>query len=238
MRGPFQSIAGVAAAAGLLLFAAGAEAGISSISAHGQTYSVTDRIPVFVDSSAKTSIIVKGEYMDLCIGAESNDSSFTVDIGQRVGGSNSSVEILVGAGSASDGDNATITINFAMGEETFKIKSYRTTITGYADGSSRSCYVGETFTLKVIGSVTHLVIGPAGAMLDVADGRYDLGGKLATSTANSARFPLKCTAVGNFSVDRSWFRDFRLTGPPGPAIVRGSATFTVTVNPAPPPTKL
>lgn len=236
-RSSFPSIAGAVATVGLLLLAAGAEAGISSIVAHGKSYSASAEIPVFVDTLATNSIVVKGQFMDLCTGVQSSDSSFTAGIGRRVGGSNSSVEIIVGAGSAPDDDDSTITIKFLAGQETFKIRSFKTKITGYVGGSSLSCRVGDTITLDVRGNVAHLVTGTAGAMLDVADNRYDVGSRLASSTADSAKFPLKCTAEGQFTVSRSWFRDDRVASPVGEAMARGLPTLTVTVNPAPVPLK-
>lgn len=253
IRIPFRSVAALTAAtAGLLLFATVAEAGISSILAHGATFSKSDTIPVFVDSSVtgavagpwENSILIKGEFMDLATGVESSDSSFTVRTGRRFRGSNSALEILVGAGSAPDQDDSTIHIKFVSGEETFRIKSFKTRvgalyIHGQEGKTAPACQVGENVSIMVHGEgMANLVIGAAATMLDVADKRFDLGTKLPSTVPSTARFSLKCTAEGRFTIDRTWFKDSRLPSPAGDAMVRGSATLTVTVTPAPPPIKL
>lgn len=254
IRMPFRSVVALTATtAGLLLFATGAEAGISSIHAHGATFSQGDTIPVFVESSVtgavagpwENSILIKGEFMDLATGVESSDSSFRVRTGRRFRGSNSALEILVGAGSAPDQDDSTIHIKFVSGEETFRIKSFKTRvgalyIHGQEGKTAPTCQVGENVSIMVHGEgMANLVIGAAGTMLDVANNRYDLGTKLPSTIPDAARFGLKCTAEGWFMVDRTWFKDSRLSSPAGDAMVRGSATpLTVTVAPAPPPIKV
>jgi hypothetical protein len=165
----------------------------------------------------------------------------SVRTGQRSGGSNTSLEILVGAGSAADQGGSTIHIKFVSGEETFKIKAFKTRVNALEirDKPTPTCQVGKNVVLTVSGEgMANLVIGAAGAMLDAADGRYDLTGKLPQSTTHAARFGLKCTAEGQFTVDRQWFKDSRVSSPAGEAMVRGSATLRVTVTPAPPPAKL
>lgn len=214
--------------------AVSAQAGISSISAHGGTFSPGDVIPVFVDGAgARNSITVKGQYMDLCTGVVSNDSSFSPAIGRRIGGSGSSVEILINANSAPDLDAATITIKFAMGQETFRVKAFKTQITSLLlrGRAPARCRVGEIVTLEARGTVANLVKGVGGAMLDVADGRYSLLEKQSSSTSTLANFSLRCTATGQFVVKRTWFKDARVSGAVGDAMVRGAATLTVTVDP-------
>lgn len=227
-----STVRGVLAVAAFLL-GASAEAGITSISAHDDTFSPGATVPVFVDSGAKSSIMVKGPAMDLCTGVESNDHSFTVSIGRRILGGNSAVEILVGAGSAPDGDGATISIKFAVGQETFKVKAFKSKVTGYAflGKPALTCEVGESVTLEVKGDVASLDKGVAGAMLDVADNRYELGSRMPSSTSTSARFPLKCTATGSFQVKPQWFKDGRVGNPAGDRMVRGTETASVTVTP-------
>jgi hypothetical protein len=221
----------VVVAAFVLCLAFEARAGISSITAHGTTYTPDERVPLFVDSSAKNSVMVKGQFMDLCTGVESNDGRFVPSIGRRIAGSNSAVEILINAGNAPDLDGATITIKFAVGEETFRVKAFKSRVTGFdLNGrTNATCSVGSSVTLEVQGDVANVTKGIAGTMLDVADNRYEIGAKLATSTATSARFPLKCTAPGTFTVSRSWFKDARVSGTAADSMVRGSATYSVTV---------
>jgi hypothetical protein len=151
-------------------------------------------------------------------------------------GSNSSVEIKIDASSAPDADGATIHIKFAAGEETFKVKAFKTRITGFdLNGrTSASCVVGETVLLEVQGSVEFLGKSTAGAMIDVADARFELGAKDPTSTPGGARFPLKCTAEGTFTVKKDWFKDTRVRNDAADEMVRGSATFAVTVHARPP----
>jgi hypothetical protein len=240
---PFRSI--VALTAGLLLFAPGAEASISSIRAHNVTFSPGDTFPVFVDVSVDNSITVKGEFMDLATGVESSDSSFSVGTGQRIPGSNSSLEILVGAGSAPDQNGSTIHVKFLIGEETFTIKAFKTSVTtlrlGVAGeiGGNPTCEVGDTISIIAQGlGGDNLVIGAAGTMLDVSNNRYDFLNRTPTTFDNVTRFVYKCTAEGSFTVDRTWFKDSRLSSPAGDAMVRGSATLTVTVKGVPPPTKV
>ena len=236
----------VAVTVGLLLFATGAEASISSIRAHNVTFSPGDTIPVFVDPGADNSIKVVGEFMDLATGVESSNSSFTVRRGQRIHGSNSSIEILVGGGFTSpDQGLSTIHVKFAIGEETFKIKAFKTRVTtlgfgtGFEVGGNPTCEVGQTISIIAQGGgMDYLVIGAAGAILDVADDRFDFLNKASTNIANATRFVFKCTAEGSFTVDRTWFKDSRLTNLAGDAMVRGSATLRVTVKRASPPTKV
>lgn len=209
-----------------------ARAGISSIVAHGATFQPGDTIPLFVESGTKNSIMVKGQFMDLCTGVESSDSSFSPSIGRRVVGSNSAVEILVGAGSAPDADGGTIHIKFAMGEETFKVKAFRTKVTSFEiEGHGSSCTEGQLVVLVARGEVENLTVGASGAMLDAANPRYDVAEKLSVSTPSAAKFALTCTDAGTFTVNRQWFKDARVSGVAGETMTRGSATLTVTVNP-------
>jgi hypothetical protein len=221
----------------LLLLPSRAEAGISSIAVHGETYSSSDTIPVFVDSSTKNAIIVKGQFMDLCTGVESTSSSFAASIGRRFIGSNSGVEILVGAGSASDLATSTIKIKFAVGEETFKVKAFKIKVTRFAlEGGATTCPRTRDATLVVSGTnMNNLVISVAGAMLDVIEEHVDIKEKLSSSDTE-ARFKLTCTAEGTFSVRRFWFADGRVPDHPEAkqAMVRGFDTpFVVTVTPTP-----
>jgi hypothetical protein len=217
----------------LLLTAAVAEAGISSIVAHGDSFSPGATIPVFVDT-ARNSITVRGSLMDTCIGVESSDGSFSASIGRRVAGSNSSVEILVGAGSAPDQDGATIHIKFVLGEETFRVRAFKTRVDSmflFGAKGVPSCKAGETVMLVVRGEgMDHLAFGTAGAMLDVADNRFRLQGSTGTPTSGLAQFVVQCTAVGQFTARDDWFRDSRLSGPSADAMVRGAASLTVTVE--------
>lgn len=229
-------IARFALAVALIVATAPMHAGISSISAHGASFSPGDVIPVFVDvAGARNSITVKGQYMDLCTGVSSNDGSFSPSIGRRIGGSNSSVEILVGANAAPDQDAATITIHFAMGQETFRVRAFKTQVTSLVlrGRAQPRCTVGETVTLEARGTVGSLVKGVGGTMLDVADGRYTLQEKQSSSTDDQANFSLRCTATGQFTISRSWFKDSRVSGAAGDAMARGTATLAVTVDPAP-----
>lgn len=220
----------------LLTIAVPAQAGITSIAAHGATFSPGTVIPVFVDpTGARSSIIVYGQYMDLATGVSSNDSSFTPATGRRIGGSNTSLEVLINANAAPDQDAATITIHFVSGEETFRVRAFRNVITSLVirGRAPARCTVGEEVTMEVRGSVENVIKGVGGAMLDVADNRYRLLEKLSSSTGAQANFSLRCTETGQFTVSRTWFKDARLTGAVGDAMVRGVATLTVTVDPAP-----
>lgn len=211
----------------LLLAAAAAEAGITSLAAHGETYAPGAVIPLFVDS-AKNAIMVRGPLMDTCIAVESSDSSFNASIGRRIVGSNSAVEILVGAASAPDQDGATIHIKFVIGEETFRVKAFKTHVDSLT--ILPSCKVGEAIKLVVNGSgMDHLATGTSGAMLDVADPRFRLAGATGTPTSTRAEFVVECTATGTFMARHEWFRDSRLAGAAADAMVRGSATATVAV---------
>src|SRR5688572_22596746 len=118
-----STLAAAAATAGLLPFATGAQAGITSIVAHSVTYTPGGVIPVVADATVQNSVVVKGQWMDLATGVESSDSSFTVKTGRRTGGSDTSLEILVGAGAASDLARSTIHIKFVSGQETFTIEA-------------------------------------------------------------------------------------------------------------------
>ena len=91
--------------------------------------------------------------------------------------------------------------------------------------------VGGTISIIAQGlSGDHLAIGTAGTMLDVANGRYDFLNTLPAAFPNATRFVYRCTAEGPFTVDRTWFKDSRLSSPVGDAMVRGSGT-TLTVEP-------
>jgi hypothetical protein len=213
----------------LLLSSTAASAGISSISAYGETFSPGTTIPLFVDSG-DISIMLKGQFMDLATGVESSDSSFRVRIGRRIMGANSALEVFVDSSSAPDADGSTITIHFAAGQETFRVKSFKTNINDLRleKAAFATCFLNESVVLKVSGDVGHLMISTAGAMLDVADNHYDLDGQGPTSD-HSALFMLKCTALGQFTVKPSWFRDSRVSSPTGDKMVRGTKTFTINV---------
>lgn len=219
-----------------LMIAAPAQGGITSMFAHGVTFNPGTVVPVFVDpAGARSSIIVYGQYMDLATGVSSNDSSFTPATGRRTGGSNTSLEVLINANAAPDQDAATITIHFVSGEETFRVRAFRNVITSLVirGRAQARCTVGEEVTLEARGSVENVGFGVGGTMLDVADSRYRLLGKLSSSTGVQANFSLRCTGTGQFTISRSWFKDSRLTGAVGDAMVRGQSTLTVTVDPAP-----
>ncbi|MEO8035287.1 MAG: hypothetical protein ABI837_12705, partial [Acidobacteriota bacterium] len=185
----------------------------------------------FVDSGPDISLMVKGTFMDLATGVESSDSSFGVRIGRRIMGANSALEVLVGAASAPDGDGATITIKFVAGQETFRIKAFKTNINDYHldQAAFSSCFLNQTVVLRVSGDVGHLAMSTGGAMLDVADNHYDIDSQ-GPGTEHTAKFMLKCTALGEFVVKPSWFRDSRLSSPLGDKMVRGTKTFTITVR--------
>lgn len=223
-------------AVAFLAIALPARGGINSISAHGATFSADDLIPVFVDSAgARSSIVVYGQYMDLSTGVSSNDSSFVPATGRRIGGSNTSLEVLVNANAAPDQDAATITIHFVSGAETFRVRAFKNQITSIVVRGRvpARCTVGETVTLEVRGTVRNVVKGVGGTMLDVADSRYSLLEKLSSSTDTQANFSLRCTATGQFTISRTSFKDSRVTGAVADAMVRGSGSVTVTVDPAP-----
>ena len=225
----------------LFLCATAAMAEIKEIRAHGDTFEPGMTIPLFVHSGTKNSIVVKGPFMDFSTGVESSDPSFSVSIDRRIGGSNSALVILVGADSAPDEDGATIHIKFVSGEETFKVKAFKSQITGIniLGKTSPNCKVGETVNLAVTGvGMNTLTSGINGKMLDVVDGHYDLREKFTSSRPNTqANFKLKCTAEGTFIVRPAWFKDSRATKNAGEAMVRGSSTLTVRVNPADPAPK-
>jgi hypothetical protein len=223
-----------------LLLASGPVAfgGISKIFAHGDEFSASDTIPVFVDT-VRNSIRVKGQFMDLCTDVDSNDPSFVVNIGDRVRGPNSSVEILVAAKDAPDLDDATITIKFLSGQETFKIKAYKTAFQKMEvleKGSSPTCRVGETIILSIEGvGLDHVYLSATARMMEIADRaeggpHYDPG----TWTAGATRATLRiaCKAVGAFSIVREWFWDERLrqyVGAPT-KMIRGSAPTKIRVT--------
>ena len=236
-----RSMFRVVIAVTLFLCATAAMAEIKEIRAHGDTFDPGMTIPLFVDSGTKNSIVVKGPFMDLSTGVESSDASFSVSIGRRVFGSNSAVEILVGADSAPDEDGSTIHIKFVSGEETFKVKAFKSKITSIniLGKTSPNCKVGETVNLAVTGvGMNTLKAGIGGTMLDYIDAHYDLREKFTSNTLNTqANFKLKCTSEGTFIVKPTWFKDSRVTKNAGEAMVRGSSTLTVRVNPADPAPK-
>ncbi len=212
------------------LLAAEASAGISEISAHGKTFTASATIPVFVDSSATNSIMVKGQFMDLATGVSSTGSGFTPSIGRRIMGGNSAIEIKVGvASSNSDGDEATIKIHFVSGEERVRVKAYKTKITKFSLHPARpdnKYTAGETVTLVVDGEgVDHIDTGgPAAAMLAAAAGGiYSVTGPVSTgSSSTRAAFDIKLLKAGSIPVTSQWFRDSRPGTPAGEAMVRGN----------------
>ncbi len=229
-----------------LLVPVSASAGISKIRVHGDEFSPGDTIPVFVDST-RNSIRVIGQFMDLCTDVESSDSSFVVNIGDRIRGTNSAVEILVAANNAPDLDDSTITIKFLSGQETFKIKAYKSKITRMeivGKGATPTCQSGDTLTLALEGTgLDHVALGPIARMMEIADvaeggPRYDMGAYSGGPT--SARVSIQCKKPGTFGIVREWFWDPRLSqylGAPQ-KMVRGSAPrITVTVTAAPVPFK-
>ncbi len=229
-----------------LLPALSAFAGISRIVAHGDTFAPGDTVPVFVDST-RNSIRVIGQYMDLCTGVESSDSSFVVNIGDRTRGTNSAVEILVAANNASDQDDSTITIKFVSGQETFKIRAHKINITKFdilqsvGDQSRATCHVGETITLRIDGvGLDHMALGPRARMMEIAGdaeggSRFDIGDYQAVST--TARVPIKCKAAGLFTISRDMFWDPRLSNlnSSPEKMVRGSANTKIRVTVIAPP---
>ncbi|MEX2271686.1 MAG: hypothetical protein WD690_09460 [Vicinamibacterales bacterium] len=230
------ALVATSAAVGSLCFAADVHASVTSIVAHGVTFSRTDTIPVFVDANVENSIVVKGQFMDLATGVESSDPSFSVRTGRRIHGSNSSIYILVGAASAPDQDGATIHVKFLVGEETFRIKAFKTRVNKigfgihFVAGGRPTCRVGDTISVTAQGDgATNLIMGTAGTMLDVANDRYQYLDKIATTVGSASRFVLRCTAVGSFTVDRTWFKDSRVRGRAADAMVRGAGTLAVTV---------
>ncbi|HXI14527.1 MAG TPA: hypothetical protein VNM92_18070 [Thermoanaerobaculia bacterium] len=227
-----------------LLAPVSASAGISKIRVYNEDFSPGTTIPVFVDST-RNSIRVIGQFMDLCTGVQSSDSSFVVTVGDRSPGTNSSVEILVAANNAPDLDEAIITIKFLSGQETFRIKAYKSKITKMeilGKGTSPTCQAGETLTLAIEGhGLDHVALGPTARMMEIADlaeggPHYTMGAY--SGGATSARVPIQCTKSGVFSIVREWFWDKRLaqyTSAPF-TVVRGSApriSVTVTAPPTP-----
>lgn len=220
-----------------LFTAASASAGISRIYAHGASFSPGDTIPVFVDSSTRNSIRVQGQFMDLCTDVDSNDSSFVVNIGDRIRGTNSAVEILVAAGNAPDLDAATITIKFVSGEETFRVKAFKSRIDKMeiiGQATNPACVTGQTVTLVIEGfGMDHLALSATAAMMEVADDaegdHYDRGSYFA-GTAR-ATVTIRCKTPGIISISRQWFWDTRLIDQPNPnlatKLVRGSAPASI-----------
>jgi hypothetical protein len=231
-------------AAVTLLPALSAFGGISKIFAHGDSFAPGDTIPVFVDTSTRNSIRVQGQFMDLCTGVESSDSSFVVNIGDRIRGANSAVEILVAAGNATDLDDSTITIKFLSGEETFRIKAHKINITRMAimeRGTAPTCQPGETISLRIDGvGMDHMALGPIARMTEIAGAAeggsvFDVGTYSGSTT--SARVLITCKKSGTFTILRDWFWDPRLsqlTNSPM-KMVRGSAPTRITVTVTAPP---
>jgi hypothetical protein len=232
----------VVAAIVSVFVATSADAGITSIRAHSKDFGATATIPVFVDSSAKTSIIVKGQFMDLATGVSTSNSSFSASIGRRIMGSNSSIEILVGVGIAvADGTEATVRIHFVSGEERVRVKAHKTRIDSIATQPPRvgnKYKVGEMITLLVDGvGVDHIDSkGAAAAMLRLAaNSIYTVSGPASPqSTSTRAVFTIDVTKTGTFSVTKDFFRDNRHQSPVGELLVRGApAAISITVESAP-----
>lgn len=222
--------------------ATSAHAGIASIRAHSKDFAAGSTIPVFVDASARTSMIVKGQFMDLATGVSVSDGSFSAAIGRRVMGSNSSIEILVGAGtSVADGAEATVRIGFVSGEERVRVKAFKTRIDSFVLSPVRTgnkYKVGEMITLVVNGvGIDHVDSkGAAAAMLrQAAGGIYTVSGPHSPqSTPTRGVFTIDVTKTGTFSVTKDFFRDNRHQSPVGELLVRGAPTaISITVESAP-----
>lgn len=207
-----------------------AAAGITEISAHGKTFGATADIPVFVDASERTKLVVKGPLMDLATGASSSDSRYTVSLGRRIPGGNSSIEVLVGVSDAvRDGDTSTIRIHFVVGEERVRVRTFRSRVDRMEISPPRAgnrFLKGEKVFLLLHGQGLDRVDskGAVATMLRAAAGNLcKVEGPLAPgSTATRAAFQLELTGTGSLSVTKEWFRDARHQSPVGEALVRGN----------------
>ena len=214
----------------LTLSAWPAAAGIAGISAHGKTFGPTAEIPVFVDPSERTKIVVKGPLMDLATGVSSSDSRYPVSLGRRIAGGNSSIEVLVGVSdTVRDGDESTIRIHFLVGEERLKVKTFRSRIDRMEIEPPRAgdrFLKGEKVILLLHGQGLDRVDsrGAVAVMLRAAAGNLcKVEGPLAPgSTATRAAFQLELTGTGTLWVTKDWFRDARHQSPVGEALVRGN----------------
>ena len=240
-RPPFTLLSSLALAT--LLRAGTAAAEIVQISAHGKTFGPTAEIPVFVDRSERTKLVVKGPLMDLATGISSSDSRYSVSLGRRIAGGNSSIEVLVGVSDAvRDGDESTIRIRFLVGEERLKVKTFRSRIDRMEISPPRAgdrFVKGEKVFLLLHGQGLDRVDskGAAAVMLRAAAGNpCKVEGPLAPgSTATRAAFQLELTGTGTLSVTRDWFRDARHQSPVGEALVRGNPSPVRLVIEARPP---
>ena len=220
-----------------------AAAGIMGISAHGKTFGATADIPVFVDASERTKLVVKGPLMDLATSASSSDSRYSVSLGRRIAGGNSSIEVLVGVSDAvRDGDESTIRIHFVLGEERIRVRTFKSRIDRMEIEPPRASgrfLKGEKVFLLLHGQGLDRVDskGAAAVMLRAAAGNLcRIEGPLAPgSTATRAAFQLELTGTGSLSVTKAWFRDARHQSPVGEALVRGTpGPVRLTIEAGPP----
>lgn len=240
-RTPFALLSFLALAT--VLRAGPAAAGIVEISAHGKTFVPTAEVPVFVDASERTKLVVRGPLMDLATGVSSSDSRYPVSLGRRIAGGNSSIEVLVGVSDAvRDGDTSTIRIHFVVGEERIRVRTFRSRIDRMEIEPPRAgdrFLKGEKVFLLLHGQGLDRVDskGAAAVMLRAAAGNLcKVEGPLAPgSTATRAAFQLELTGTGSFSVTKDWFRDARHQSPVGEALVRGNPRpVRLTIEAGPP----
>lgn len=127
------------------------------------------------------------------------------------------------------------------GEETFKVKAHKIKIQEFhLRGRAARCKSGESIDLVATGDgMQHVYLGVTGAMLRVAAGAEGGGsyetGHLGNTDDSTAVLEIKCGKPGTFRVTRQWFGDRRLSIThkiAAGAMVRGTATLTVTVEPA------